>query len=344
MKSCLVVTFNANKVKQTKEGVASHVLAEPLKSSATPADFLVISVQEVSPLYNALLDNIEEYVAPYIEAVPSNYKLVARPYTGGTVLLVFRHESQQIGSFYTKTSEFGTFWSSLKGAALLSIDLDGVGNRISFVACHLCADEGNKIPRNLDFETLSGAFELQELEGQIIIAGDLNYRSRNGSLRNDELTTEMSNNRVGLGYQENPITFKPTYKYERCTNKYKKGRVPSWCDRILYRSIVDTEGNKTTAGPYTAVYSDKIDSDHKPVYLRLVTPTASLPIVDFLKVEGSTERPEKLRGKQPLTRKLTLLGNLGLGTLFYLLTTDLGRVISVILLLVASVIYFNFYL
>lgn len=344
MKSCLVVTFNANKEKQTKETIASEILAEPLKSSATPSDFLVISIQEISPLYNALFNQIEEYIAPYIDAVPSNYHLVASPSTGGTVLLVFRHESQQIGSFYTKSSEFGILWSSLKGAVLLSIDLGGVGNRITFVACHLCAEDGNKVPRNLDFETFSGAFDLQELEGQIIIAGDLNYRSRNGSLKNDELTTEMSNNRVGLGYKENPITFKPTYKYERLTNQYKKGRVPSWCDRIIYRPIVDSEGDEITTGPYTAVYSDKINSDHKPVYLRLNTPTASLPIVDFLKVEGSTERPEKLRGKQPLTRKLTLLSNLGLGTLFYLVSTDIGRVISVILLVVASIIYYNFYL
>jgi hypothetical protein len=44
------------------------------------------------------------------------------------------------------------------------------------------------------------------------------------------------------GFDEGELTFPPTYKYQPGTDKYetraeKKLRTPSWCDRILYKSI-----------------------------------------------------------------------------------------------------------
>lgn len=44
---------------------------------------------------------------------------------------------------------------------------------------------------------------------------------------------------ITLDFEEGPLTFKPTYKYQPGTDLYeqrpdKKLRAPAWCDRILW--------------------------------------------------------------------------------------------------------------
>lgn len=103
-------------------------------------------------------------------------------------------------------------------------------------------------------------------------------------LQYDQLRPRMADGRVFVGFVEAPITFPPTYKFDPGTNIYdtsEKQRVPSWCDRILYkcslvetsrrRSATNTEPNMTSSSPedpplcllYRSIAID--DSDHKPV-------------------------------------------------------------------------------
>ena len=86
--------------------------------------------------------------------------------------------------------------------------------------------------------------------------GDLNYRIEqrrdaciaaieagqfDSLLAHDQLLKEMRFNR---GFRlrtfcEAPITFNPTYKYDRRSSTYDSGekrRIPAWCDRVLYRA------------------------------------------------------------------------------------------------------------
>ena len=66
-------------------------------------------------------------------------------------------------------------------------------------------------------------------------------------------------------FKEHPITFGPTFKVKRAVGTtYGAQRTPSYCDRILYYSAPDREGQLEVR-----VYSSNENistSDHKPVY------------------------------------------------------------------------------
>ena len=58
-------------------------------------------------------------------------------------------------------------------------------------------------------------------------------------VENDQLNIERTKKRtVFSGFEEAPITFMPTYKFDADTDVYdssEKRRIPSWTDRVLYR-------------------------------------------------------------------------------------------------------------
>ena len=63
-------------------------------------------------------------------------------------------------------------------------------------------------------------------------------------------------------FQEATINFMPTYKFDKRTDTYdtsKKKRVPSWCDRVIWK-----KSHFITCKNYDSVPSVKF-SDHKPV-------------------------------------------------------------------------------
>lgn len=106
--------------------------------------------------------------------------------------------------------------------------------------------------------------------------GDLNFRIdldiqtcinyiKNGDYQKltqeDQLNKKKIINFELMELMEGPLNFNPTYKYIPGTSEYdlKKKRIPSWCDRILFRKnqciqIID----------YNKV--DYTHSDHKPIY------------------------------------------------------------------------------
>ena len=135
--------------------------------------------------------------------------------------------------------------------------------------------------------------DLKIYDHEIIIwLGDLNYRisdelgiehvfekiaakQQEELLQYDQLNRERQRGVVFQGFEEELITFPPTYKFQPGTDLYeqrpeKKLRTPAWCDRILWKSESEIFNifNRVTPSDYRCV-SDLNPSDHKPVSIKL---------------------------------------------------------------------------
>ena len=84
----------------------------------------------------------------------------------------------------------------------------------------------------------------------------------------DELSTRMNDDpaqsKVFAGFQTQPPTFKPTFKVKKAFDlSYVEKRVPSWCDRVLWKSLPGFAGH-VHPQLYEACKEYKT-SDHKPI-------------------------------------------------------------------------------
>lgn len=84
----------------------------------------------------------------------------------------------------------------------------------------------------------------------------------------DQLNIERKAGRCFHEFDEGPINFPPTYKYQPGTDGYdnrpeKKVRAPAWCDRILWRTADDA--SHVCLLSYNHSMRPNV-SDHKPVY------------------------------------------------------------------------------
>ncbi|KDB24901.1 hypothetical protein H109_03264 [Trichophyton interdigitale MR816] len=164
-----------------------------------------------------------------------------------------------------------------KGALILRFLLDD--SSLCFVNCHLAAGQSQTAHRNNDIAAIMESEALPRepslsaridrytgggdgsmiLDHEIcILNGDLNYRI-DSIPRNTVIEAVKANNlpklldrdqllaskRKNPGFRlrtfnEAPITFAPTYKYDVGTDDYdssEKKRAPAWCDRLLYRGF-----------------------------------------------------------------------------------------------------------
>lgn len=175
-----------------------------------------------------------------------------------------------------------------KGAVGVSLEINET--TICFINSHLAAhvhevqrrkEDHDEILRRMQFEFGIRRRFICEHE-HIFWFGDLNYRisepaqmdtvtfRRKFSEPNayesvrfmDQLYNEKEKKKVFVGYEEGPIKFPPTYKYDPGTDNWdssEKCRAPAWCDRVLWKST------QTEQLVYTSVMVLQL-SDHKPVF------------------------------------------------------------------------------
>jgi len=91
----------------------------------------------------------------------------------------------------------------------------------------------------------------------------------------DQLRQAMDMKIVFSEYEEGPLLFRPTYRYDLGTDSYdtsEKMRIPAWTDRILHR------GNQLNLSVYSR--AELRGSDHKPVFAIY---NAEVRIIDRIK-------------------------------------------------------------
>ncbi|XP_071873393.1 inositol-3-phosphate synthase isoform X4 [Bombus fervidus] len=230
-------------------------------------------------------------------------------------------------SFSTRT---GTAFRT-KGAVAIALML--FGTSFLFVTAHLTAHQDKvkervndikRIVRNLDLPkelpTRHKSKDVTQNFDCVFWCGDLNFRLAQPreeviqwvtdacfpqqlpvNLHKDQLKTILSEGAVLRGFEEAPITFPPTYKYDPGTQNFdssSKQRTPAYTDRILFKGKGHTRGyirrvsyessNSYKDGVIECLVYDSVPSictsDHKPVWG--VFKTTIRPGIDTIPLGG----------------------------------------------------------
>ncbi|KAM7245742.1 hypothetical protein CapIbe_002040 [Capra ibex] len=185
-----------------------------------------------------------------------------------------------------------------KGAVGVSFMFNGTS--LGFVNSHLTSGSEKKLRRNQNYMNILrflalgdkklSSFNITHRFTHLFWLGDLNYRVELPTweaetiiqkikqqqyadlLSHDQLLMERKEQKVFLHFEEEEITFAPTYRFERMTrDKYAytkqkatgmKYNLPSWCDRVLWKSYPLVH---VVCQSYGST-SDIMTSDHSPVF------------------------------------------------------------------------------
>uniref|UniRef100_A0A8C9Y1A1 Phosphatidylinositol 4,5-bisphosphate 5-phosphatase A n=2 Tax=Sander lucioperca TaxID=283035 RepID=A0A8C9Y1A1_SANLU len=276
-------------------------------------DMYIIGLQEVNSMINKRLKDVlftDQWSEVCMERLsPFGYVLVTSQRMQGLLLLVFAKYFHLpfLRGVQTETTRtgLGGYWGNKGG---VSARMSAFGHTICFLNCHLPAHMENSEQRMEDFESI---LQQQQFEGQAAIGvldhdvvfwfGDLNFRIDDLDmqvvksaidnnkfsmlLEKDQLNMAKDSETVLEGFQEGPLKFPPTYKFDVGTDTYDtsgKKRKPAWTDRILWRLRATatagaavstgkrcsisalTSGTKVTQHYYRS-HMEYTVSDHKPV-------------------------------------------------------------------------------
>lgn len=280
-----VVTWNMNERKELPGSLEDLLL--PLHQNVA-ADMFVVGTQESSTSRKDWEVLIQKTLGPY-------YVLVQSSSIGVIYLSLFIRRDLIWFCSATSSASFATRPVTIirtKGAVGLSFTL--FGSSFLFITSHFTAGMHKVLERNADMQRIAANLSLREdatpnIAGSsrdvtnefdyVFWFGDLNYRvdmDRQTAnkclvrsdimslLLKDQLTREMLQLHTFPGFSEQPIAFPPTYKFDLFTNRYdssEKQRVPSWTDRILFKSRT---GDGISGCGYASCKTLKC-SDHKPV-------------------------------------------------------------------------------
>ncbi|XP_064361342.1 phosphatidylinositol 3,4,5-trisphosphate 5-phosphatase 2 isoform X2 [Dromaius novaehollandiae] len=300
MISIFIGTWNMGSVpppKSITSWFTSKGLGKTLDEAtvAIPHDIYVFGTQENSLGDKEWVDFLRAVLKDFTE---TEYRPVAMQSLWNikiAVLVKPEHENRisHVSTSSVKTGIANTLGN--KGAVGVSFMFNGTS--FGFVNCHLTSGNEKTARRNQNYldilrllslgDKQLSSFDISLRFTHLFWFGDLNYRldmdiqeilnyiSRKEFeplLKVDQLNLEKEKHKVFLRFGEEEITFPPTYRYERGSrdtyvwHKQKptgvRTNVPSWCDRILWKSYPETHVNCNSYG----CTDDIMSSDHSPVF------------------------------------------------------------------------------
>uniref|UniRef100_A0A3Q1BUS0 Inositol polyphosphate-related phosphatase domain-containing protein n=1 Tax=Amphiprion ocellaris TaxID=80972 RepID=A0A3Q1BUS0_AMPOC len=281
-----------------------------------PTDLYVIGLQEVNATPIRFISDLiaeDSWSHVFMDTLaPRGFVKVTSVRMQGLLLLVFAKQIhlpfiRNIQTTYTRTGIFG-YWGNKGG---VSVRFSFYGHMVCFLNCHLAAHMNYSLQRVDEFEYILEAqdfdlYDTPQIRDHKVVFwfGDLNFRIADHGLH--FLRSSINSGRLNLlwnkdqlimmkkkepflqEFEEGPLDFKPTYKFDRNSDTYDtsgKKRKPAWTDRILWRikpktlpseddeeekastSTVDGQDEfpiLVTQDKYTSDMSYGV-SDHKPV-------------------------------------------------------------------------------
>jgi hypothetical protein len=319
-----VVTWNVN-ARKPSENIS------PLFLINDYPDFVFVCLQEFIPLTGAasvgfgggsesqawevlVIDTLNEM------GMDQEYETIISERLGGILLLGFaeskaRHLCLDVESKFIALGKMGLVRN--KGA--VAVRLDFGEKDLCLVNVHLTSGLEKNDRRNANVRAILDRVSFKKNKkiedcSAAIFCGDTNYRisapvqevmqmiasSDLDSLsEHDQLRQSQRQGQVLVHWQELPLAFPPTYKFDPgvATSEYSthKSQTPSWTDRILFKGHIATRAYQRM---------DFYESDHRPVVGAFEFHTTDLPL-DLQSESMQTLRSiaAVLREKTPLLKK-----------------------------------------
>ncbi|XP_071425743.1 phosphatidylinositol 3,4,5-trisphosphate 5-phosphatase 2-like [Pithys albifrons albifrons] len=288
-------------------------------TACIPHDIYVIGTQE-----NSLGDRewVEFLRASLKTLMAIDYRVVALQclWSIKMVVLVKPEHERRISHVHTSSVKTGIA-NTLGNKGAVGVSFLFNGTSFGFINCHLASGSEKTHRRNQNYSDILhslvlgdkrlGGFDLTLRFTHLFWFGDLNYRldmdvedilthltkkEFQALLAVDQLTLEREKNKVFLRFSEGDISFPPTYRYERGSRdtyvwqKFKptgvRINVPSWCDRILWKSHPETHVVCNSYGCTDNI----VTSDHSPVFATFEVGVTS----QFVPKEAPGSGPEAL--------------------------------------------------
>ncbi|KAF9970062.1 hypothetical protein BGZ73_007342, partial [Actinomortierella ambigua] len=246
----------------------------------------------------------EEWTRCISNSLGDGYEKVVSKQLVGLLIFMFasKKAAEHIREVATHSAGCGIM-NVLANKGGVAIRIRYKDSHLCFIGSHLAADTSQLERRNQDYQELCRKLSFPVVKSvsrrgtksasgnttmasifdcdHTIWAGDLNYRvalteeqvkfhlksnDYDTLLKHDQLVAQKSLQKSFVEFEEGPITFQPSYKYDVGTDIYdtsEKRRVPSYTDRILWRTR-DPQPDSVEQLFYRSCMDLKM-SDHKPV-------------------------------------------------------------------------------